>query len=212
MASSAKDAADADPRHATVLYKILLPSEAETLPERDWAGTQLDVRLCPTRTCCKCRMARLLTTFSPALQQHDGFLHFSSKHQLRGTLTRFFGHVDQVTICALPIAQLHVQSEGVGRLQYDESHGQLFAHIYGVSALPVPPRPTARQYAFLWRHASKESCSLNLLLFVVLRLAPLHPIHRTTQTIHPKSHFVWRRNMHAAGGDWNNLDVTQLDF
>ncbi|PWN40269.1 hypothetical protein IE81DRAFT_325743 [Ceraceosorus guamensis] len=104
-------AAAPDPRQATVLYKILLPSEAEQLPSIKWSGTQLD--------------------------QKDGFLHFSSKHQLPGTLSRFFAHVEEVVICALPLSTLalgEAAAEDRPRrtLQYDQSHGQFFGHIYGM--------------------------------------------------------------------------------
>jgi uncharacterized protein (DUF952 family) len=95
-----------DPESSTVLYKILAPEEAESLPSRSWTGTALDLQ--------------------------DGFLHLSTSDQLAGTLGRFFSKDafagDVLFLLRLPRAAIRTDQ----KLQFDLAHGIKFGHVYSV--------------------------------------------------------------------------------
>ncbi|PWN49829.1 hypothetical protein IE53DRAFT_374925 [Violaceomyces palustris] len=99
-----------DPRACTVVYKILTPTEAATLPPKNWAGTSLDVK--------------------------DGFLHLSTADQLPGVLSRYFskesGVGDELRIYSISRAKLEESAHARGiKTQFDPVHGTVFYHIYG---------------------------------------------------------------------------------
>lgn len=66
-------------------------------------------------------------------QIKDGFLHLSTSAQLALTLERFFNRDyfpgDELFIGTLPRASIDKD----GKFKFDESHGDRFGHVYGVS-------------------------------------------------------------------------------
>ncbi|CAO1628814.1 unnamed protein product [Jaminaea pallidilutea] len=93
-----------DPRSATTLYKILLPSDHPSLPSKDWPGAGIDLS--------------------------DGFIHLSTSDQLAGTLQRFFaqgapGVGDELWICGVEVQRVQ------DRLKWEPAAGTLFGHVYG---------------------------------------------------------------------------------
>jgi uncharacterized protein (DUF952 family) len=104
--ASVMSAEQRDPESSTVLYKILAPEEAESLPSRSWTGTALDLQ--------------------------DGFLHLSTSDQLAGTLGRFFSKDafagDVLFLLRLPRAAIRTDQ----KLQFDLAHGIKFGHVYSV--------------------------------------------------------------------------------
>ena len=83
-----------------------------------------------------------------AKDREDGFLHFSAREQLIGTLTRYYADANDLVLVA-------VDADSLGdALKYEPSTaGALYPHLYGELPLPAVrwARPIARdaQGAFL---------------------------------------------------------------
>ncbi|CAO1622529.1 unnamed protein product [Sympodiomycopsis kandeliae] len=97
---------DKSPQDATVLYKILTPSQYESLPRDDpavrWPGVGIDLA--------------------------DGFIHLSTASQLAGTLERFFTDAgDTLWISAISVQRIRDQKY---QLKWEPAAGTLFGHIY----------------------------------------------------------------------------------
>jgi len=84
-----------------LVYKILRPSEREVLE----------------------RYGRFTGS---ADDEHDGFVHLSTREQLAGTLAKHFAEEDELTILALDVAAMG------DALRWEPSRGgALFPHLYG---------------------------------------------------------------------------------
>lgn len=124
LAMSAIDAAAA--ATGDTVWKILLVSEAESLPATGWAGTTMD--------------------------QDDGFIHLSCAPQVLGTLDRFYAPpVRHVVLCAVRVSWL--RSSQAAELKYEAAPDGAgpFPHLYAVR-LPLPPQ-TLRPLAEIFRPA-----------------------------------------------------------
>ncbi|PWN19738.1 hypothetical protein BCV69DRAFT_300046 [Microstroma glucosiphilum] len=110
--SSSSSSGQVDPKSATMLYKILTPSDYQSLPEgeeEEWLGASIDLT--------------------------DKFIHLSTSSQLPGTLQRFFssasGVGDSLWLCGARRQQLEEDMQGKRKLQWDPAAGSVFAHVYG---------------------------------------------------------------------------------
>lgn len=82
----------------------------------------------------------------------DGFMHFSTKTQLPGTLSRFFGNDEYVQLLKVDYGRM----SAFKRVQWDQaSNGDYYPHLYGTLTgdLVVDLKLTARGNG--WPEATK---------------------------------------------------------
>jgi uncharacterized protein (DUF952 family) len=63
--------------------------------------------------------------YAPESLQSEGFIHFSTRDQLEGTLARFYGHTQSLFLLEIASDQL------TSALRYESVHGSRFPHLYG---------------------------------------------------------------------------------
>lgn len=93
-----------EPQNCTVLYKILTPTEKQSLPTQGWYGTEMDIK--------------------------DGFIHLSTSEQVPWVLNKFFSIESNVgnDLYLLVLPRSHIKE---GTLRFDAVDKTVFGHIYG---------------------------------------------------------------------------------